>query len=243
MRRLSPRWGPTSSLAHLGWDNMVYALIGDDPDGRLTREMIATALREVADDVCRDHVMTITQEPQITSRIGEALERRLAGSNINGYRVEVLTQDLPDRGSRSLERPVGADIYLGIRVMLGGHVDTSKGMLAQAKKWPNLSAEEGGGLTEQCKRMLARSPASYVWIYTVDGVGVVSAEDVIRRELRKLSYRRRLDEVLSEILACNEGDTALGLPPGRDTRRLVGMMLEELRGVRTGIAVSISSDD
>jgi hypothetical protein len=77
---------------------MVYSYFRDDPDGGIVRELIACALREVADEVCRDHVRTISQEAQITSRIGQALETRLRGSNFNGYTIEVVTQDIPDRG-------------------------------------------------------------------------------------------------------------------------------------------------
>ena len=48
-------------------------LTDDDQSDELLRETIATALRVVADRVCREHVASITQEHQITSRIGEAL--------------------------------------------------------------------------------------------------------------------------------------------------------------------------
>ena len=94
---------------------MVYSYFRDDPDGSIVRELIACALREVADEVCRDHVRTISQEAQITSRIGQALETRLRGSNFNGYTIEVVTQDIPDRGRGALERRLGGDIYVGIR--------------------------------------------------------------------------------------------------------------------------------
>jgi hypothetical protein len=218
---------------------MVYTTVGGSPDDRLTRELIATALREVADSVCRDHFGGITQEPQITSRIGQALEQRLVGSNFNGYTVEVVTQDFPDRGPGALERRVGADLYVGVRVVSERHVQLSKGMIAQAKKWPWLTPEDRFGVVEQSKRMLERSPASYVWVYTADGVGVVNAEKVVERRSRNLANRRRLDEVLSEILACNEGDPLRGLPSGQPLRQQVGVMLREL-SVRTAVGVRVA---
>lgn len=220
---------------------MVYVNLADDLNGNVVRELIATALREVADEICRDHVRTITQEAHITSRIGQALEQRLRNSHFGGYTVDVLTQDFPDRGRGALEHRVGADIYLGIRVMRAGRVEMSKGILAQAKLGPNLSGEAGRRLTHQCEKMRTVSPASYVWVYTTEGVGVVNVEDVIRRNSRKLTNRRRLDQVLSETLQCAEGDPAIGLPTGRDIRPAVGAMLQEL-GVQTGIAVSIIAD-
>jgi hypothetical protein len=212
----------------------------EEGEVRLNRELIATALREVADSVCRDHCGGITQEPQITSRIGQALEQRLMGSDFNGYTVEVLTQDFPDRGPRALEHLVGADLYVGVRVVMAGQVELSKGMLAQAKKGPWLSPQDSFFLVEQCKKMLALSPSSYVWVYTPDGIGVVDAEKVVERESRNLTNRRRLDEALSEMLACNEGDPNIGLPAGPDIRQQVGAMLRDLGvRVRTGISVSI----
>lgn len=140
-----------------------------------------------------------------------------------------------------MEHRVGADIYIGIRVMRGSRVEMSKGMLAQAKLWPYLSADGRVALIALRRKMLARSPASYVWVYTPEGVGVVNAEDVVRRESRNLTNRRRLDQPLSEVLACNEGDPLIGLPAGTNVRRQVGTMLEEL-GARTGIGVSITAD-
>jgi DNA invertase Pin-like site-specific DNA recombinase len=61
---------------------MVYTIVDDDPDDRLTRELIATALREVADSICRDHFDGITQEPQITSRIRVSLRERQEGRRL-----------------------------------------------------------------------------------------------------------------------------------------------------------------
>ena len=133
---------------------------------------------------------------------------------------------------------MGADLYLGIRVLRGGSVVLSKGMLAQAKLGTHLTPEERLGLTTQCKRMLIRTNASYVWICTSEGVRVVTANDVIRRQSRNLVGGRRLDEMLSETLSCHEGDLKIGLPTGGGLRQQVGSMLEEL-GARTGISMTI----
>jgi hypothetical protein len=219
---------------------MVYSYFRDDPDGGVVRELIACALREVADEVCRDHVRTISQEAQITSRIGQALETRLRGSNFNGYTIEVVTQDIPDRGRGALERRLGGDIYVGIRVMHGSSTALSKGFLAQAKRGPHLSSSERNELVRQSLRLLFRSPSSYVWVYTERRVRVVNAEDVVRRQSRNLVDGRRLDEIFSETLSCLEGDIHIGLPPGSDVRSSVGIMLERLR-TQTAIGIAIAS--
>lgn len=59
-----------------------------------------------------------------------------------------------------------------------------------------------------------------------------------RRELRKLTNGRPLDDVLTEMLVCNEGDESLRLPAGTHIQPQVGSMLREL-GVRTTIALII----
>src|SRR5262249_45771045 len=149
----------------------VANVLGNSLDDRIAREVIATAMREVADEVCRDHFNSISQEPHMTSRIGHALETFLRDYEFAGYAVEVVAQDFPDRGPRSLESLVGADLY----------VEMSKGLLAQSKLGPNLSRGERRSLKRQCRRMLNRTDSSYVWVYTETGVRVIRAQDVERR--------------------------------------------------------------
>lgn len=227
---------------------MVYAHFRDDPNGRIVRELIASALREVADEVCREHFAAITQEAHLTSRIAQTLETRLHGSHFNGYTVEVMSYDIPDRGPGALESRLGGDIYVGVRVSRGGLTRLSKGFLAQAKKGTHLSMSQRRDLDGQCRKLLRRTTSSYVWVYTEHGVRVVNAQDVIRRQSRNLIDGRRLDEVLSATLSCDEGDAAIGLPDApigqserSATRHSLGEILERL-GTETGIGVAVTSD-
>lgn len=202
------------------------------------RALIATALREVADKVCRDQVSSITQEHQITSQIGQALVQRMSGWRFGMYRVQVATQDFPDHGRGALERSVGADIFVGVRILRGDRSLLSKGILVQAKRGSHLSPRAKDDLDDQCERMRRRTDAAYVWLYTANGVRVLRAENVINRSNGNLSGGRRLDALFSETLACNEGDPRIGIPPGRLRQATLGSMLEELRAEQ-GIGVDI----
>ena len=79
------------------------------------RDMIAARLQSVANEICRGDIGL--QEPQITSRIGQALESELKSRGILGYRVRVVTHDIPDKGRGSLEKPLGADMYMGFELV------------------------------------------------------------------------------------------------------------------------------
>lgn len=217
-----------------------------------TRDMIAAALRSVADEVCREHASLMTQEHQITSRLGEALERELRGLQVNGYRVEIVTQDIPDHGPGSLEKRIGTDLYIGLETRIDG-VRRSKGLLVQAKKHKSLSSRERKDLTLQCEKMTARSDSSYVWSYSEEGVRVHRASAVALKWHQKLRGGDRVDDLISDVLACNQGDEALGLPEvasdagasqldvRRSMREAVGTMLERL-GTRSAVGVSITDD-
>jgi len=198
----------------------------------MVREFIATAMRETADQVCRDHYHSISQEAQITSRIAQALESSMQQYEFLGNRVEIVVQDLPDRGPRSLESRLGADLYVGIRVVRDGRLEMSKGLFAQSKLGTHLSKDGRSKLVDQCEKMRKRSPASYVWVYTPDGVRVITVQDVVRRDSRNLLGGRRLDEAFSETFACHEGDPGIKLPDVQPDalplRTAVGLMLERM---------------
>ena len=130
-------------------------LTDDDQSDELLRETIATALRVVADRVCREHVASITQEHQITSRIGEALTQRMRAMTFGEYHVQVATQDFPDHGPGALERAVGGDIYVGIRAARRGQIVLSKGFLAQAKRGPDLTERANSILLRNARECVA----------------------------------------------------------------------------------------
>ena len=218
-------------------------MLEDDP---IARDLIARALGRAVDQGVREHLFGISQEPQITSRIGQKLEEALDGESILGHRIRVITQDIPDRGPKSLEKPIGADLYVGISVSSGGKRQT-KGFLTQAKISDKLKTQSDfDDLDNDCRDMLKRSNASYVWLYEKSGVRVINAEEMLKRGLQSPTKlkRRRASTVFARTLECTEGDFGLGLPSVRGTRKklraALGEMLEELR-IPKGVGVLIHS--
>ena len=217
-------------------------MLESDP---IARDLIAKALGRAVDQAVKDHLSGISQEAQITSRIGQILESTLSGKEVLDHRIEVFTQDIPDRGPGSLEKAIGADLYVGISVSTGGQRKT-KGFLVQAKIDRKLkSSSDFAALDKDCRDMLQRSDASYLWLYESNGVRVVDAKNVVKRGSRspKELQRRRASTVFSRTLECSEGDFSLGLPSVRGTRKkpreALGEMLEELR-IRNGIGIKIT---
>jgi hypothetical protein len=217
-------------------------MLNNDP---AARKLIASALGQAIDQTVKEHLSGISQEPAITSRIGQDLENTINGKAIFGYDLHVITQDIPDRGSNSLEKPTGTDLYVGISVQIESKIIT-KGFLVQAKISDKLNSQKDfDGLRDDCSKMLKRSESSYVWLYENSGVRVVNAEDVLKNSSRNPSIwrRRRASTVFSRTLECTEGDFRIGLPPVRskkmtERRKALGEMLEKLRADR-GVDISI----
>ncbi|RUW85011.1 hypothetical protein [Mesorhizobium sp. M1E.F.Ca.ET.063.01.1.1] len=213
---------------------------------RRQRDIIASAMRSVIDEQVSEHFNARTQEHQLTSRIAGVMEKELSVYTILGRRMTVLTQEFPDKGKGSLEKPTGIDLYISI-------ADTdengfSKGIFVQAK-WKEIGRKSKSLVTlgNQCKEMLARSTASYVWLYAPDGVEVVRAQEVVDQPgVPPESLRsRRADDLFSRILECPEGDRAWGVPAGleqNERRPWISRMMEELR-IRRAIDVTIGGPD
>ena len=147
------------------------------------------------------------------------------------------TQDFPDKGPSSLEKPTGTDLY--IRISLVGRNGFDKGLLIQSKWNDNKNKRE---FSRQCERMLAISDASYAWIYGPRGVRVINAESVVRNPDTAIKARsgRDLGTMFSEVLRCKEGDLQLGVPAlPRPQRRVAVTALMEQIGAKVGIDVAI----
>jgi hypothetical protein len=214
-------------------------MLDDDP---LARKQIAIALGTIVDCTVREHIAGITQEPPLTARIGQALQAASADGRINvgRHRVRIITQDIPDRGPHALERDIGADLYVGIEVGEGKSRET-KGFLVQAKLSRNL--RNTADLLDECRDMLQRTRASYVWLYSDKGVRVLKAKQI--RDFARTGPEdlpaRKASTLFARTLECREGARVLGLPDARDPARMrsaIGIMLEELRAAQ-GVAISI----
>jgi len=199
----------------------------------VARRLIAEALGNVVDRTVRKHVAGITQEPALTARIGQALENELDGRPILGYRLRIFTQDIPDRGTGSLERYIGGDLYVEVGE---GAWRESKGFLVQAKFERNLirHSAERQALREDCEDMLDRTTASYVWLYSDNRVRVLKAQQVRDSPEDPQSLpARRASTLFDRTLECREGARALGLPDVQGDeahmRSALGTLLEGLR--------------
>jgi hypothetical protein len=186
-------------------------MLNDDP---LARQSIAAELGRVADDTVKEHIAGITQEPLLTARIGQALEHWSTDRIISGRHVRIITQDIPDRGRRALERDIGADVYVGIEVREKNKRE-SKGFLVQAKLRRNLRDSAGHrDLWRECRGMLDRTASSYVWLYDRNGIGVLNAQQVRYPPGDRFEDlpTRTATTLFDGTLRCHEGAQELGLP-------------------------------
>ena len=140
--------------------------ISDDARKRISKKVGAAA-----DLTCRDHLGGITQEPAINVAIGEAVARALDGLVYDGYEIKALSQPIPDRGRGSMEGWLGADIYVGIRVIKNRHTYLSKGFLVQAKLDGDRGRAASRQLPNQIEQMKSHTKAAYVWVYTLTTTG------------------------------------------------------------------------
>jgi hypothetical protein len=210
---------------------------------RFTRDLIAEAIRSTVDEVVSDQMSGISQEPQITSRVGQAIEARLNGANVNGYHIRAITQDIPDRGRGSLEKRTGIDLYLGVEVASPSGETVSKGIFVQSKLQDSLGyPSDHRDLRRQCEKMVIRSDkGSYVWIYGPNGVRVVPASEVATQT--KMSPTslgsRSVGELFQNVFDCFAGDQRHANPDIFRSRAALGEMLQEL-GAQNGVALTIA---
>lgn len=209
----------------------------------LVRDLIAEAIRSVIDDLVKEHFDALTQEHQLTSRICGALEAKLRRTYFMDYRVQVVAQEIPDKGPGTLEKRSGVDLYIGIQIDDGDPV--SKGFFVQAKwKESGRTAKEQKSLVEQCEKISARTDAGYLWMYGAGGVDVVPAAEVAAHSGTPPEQlaSRKINEVLQQVLDCFEGDRRYGLPQGVPMRKALGAMLEEF-GAAQGVAIEVKAVD
>lgn len=182
---------------------------------------LAEAIDDKLQEICGEHYDALTQEHQLTSRIAQALDD--LRNQRDGLAVEVTVQELPDKGPDSLERPVGADVYVAVVRSDNQAKPVSKGILAQTK-WDDSPLRD---LRRQEGDMLDRSDESYVWIYGPEGVYVVPAERN-RRRRPDLDKATSVGELLVTAIECRAGDPELGPDLSKPSRQAMREKLEEL---------------
>ncbi|MDR6668869.1 hypothetical protein [Rhizobium sp. 1399] len=192
------------------------------------RRAIAQTIGKSLDELVRDRMTGLVEEPDITSRIGQRLEDRFDGAFLAGYKVSVISETITSHGAKSLERPMGTDLYIAMSVEDKIGHQTSKGILIQAKRRDKLSLRDLG---EQCRRMnMVTKKGSVVWIYDVSGIDVIRSEDVLKAASPAFSS----SEFFERVLECNIGDKRkVPTGPFGDRPKLKSML--ETLGARNAV--------
>lgn len=192
------------------------------------RKKISHAIGSSLDDLVRERMTGLVEEPDITSRVGQRLEDRFDGKTIGGYRIRVISETITSHGSRSLEKPMGTDLYFAIEIEDAQGVGASKGILVQAKRFDKVA---GRDLLEQCRRMnLITKKGSVVWLYAKSGIRVARSADVVQGNMVPITN----SEFFDRVLRCSIGDKRK-VPDGSfGDRRELKTMLETL-GANNGV--------
>jgi hypothetical protein len=186
------------------------------------RKKISEAIGNSLDDLVRDRMTGLIDEPDITSRVGQRLEERFDGRMLGGYRIRVISETITSKGPKSLEKPMGTDLYLAVEIEDAIGKTTSKGVLIQAKRLDKIA---GNDLVEQCRRMnLITQKGSVVWLYDKTGIKVARSPDVTRGSMAPFGNA----EFFGHVLKCSIGDKRK-VPKGKfGDRRELKNMLETL---------------
>ena len=181
------------------------------------------------------------QEPQITDRLIAYIQLNLNGKRFSGIDWKAVT--LPDRGPRSAESQLGADLLCALELRLNGF-SVSKGFLVQAKKIePShpFRAQDYQELKAQCEKMLDISGASFVFLYSlqsgirvVPAISIVGARSCNPHELESIS----LGECFMVHFECFLGDRRLAPAVGKTLQHL----LEEKRAKRVLLISGTEAD-
>ena len=179
---------------------------------KVAREISAAA--DGAFEAYTEH--RVEEEPQITDRILGAIEGRISGQIFNDviWRARTLRTG---RGIAAEEKRHGADLMGVLDIHLPDY-ETKKGFLAQAKRAePNsrFPQREWERLTEQCKNMLARTPASFVLVYSRScGIRIFPAVSVLGSRSKDIFdlYHHGVQRFFEDHLQCFIGDSRLNAP-------------------------------
>ena len=156
----------------------------------------------------------IEQEPDFTNQMIGSIRQAMDGYRNRGIRWEAKT--LTALGRSSQESEYGAD-FMGVLNIDLSDYRVSKGFLAQAKlirEGRDLNNSEYDRMQNQCERMLRISPASFVFLYSKDGIYVVPAISIVSTnridpyDLYGRSIRRFYEEHFSSFI----GDRCLNIP-------------------------------
>lgn len=151
----------------------------------------------------------IQNEETFTDRMIGAIADRFRNFHVKNVTWSAMTLTAHQPGAQ--EKEFGAD-FLGVVSVELQDLEYRKGFLAQAKlveAGEYFSNKEFDRLKTQCKRMLRFSPASFVFLYSEEGVYVVPANAFLglrRRHNPHVLYRRSLARFYEEHFQSFVGD-------------------------------------
>jgi hypothetical protein len=178
----------------------------------------------------------VEHEPAMTDRMLGAVEESLTDFHVHGVRWTAKT--LTDRGARSQESRFGAD-FLGVLNIQLPEFSVSKGFLAQAKLLRGRWFRDAQQLQKQCEQMLQLSPASFVFLYSKQGVRVVPAISVLGAKGDPTAlYSRSSQRFFEHHLECFIGDRAINV-----ARPSVLEQLQRQYEVRSALLLQGRPDD
>jgi len=176
----------------------------------------------------------IEQEPAMTDRMLGRIEQALENLEIGGITWKAKT--LTDRGRNAQEARLGADFMGVLDVQVPGYL-VKKGFLAQAKmirRWGFLDTRD---LVEQCERMLAVSPDSFVFLYSEKGVVVTSATAVVAASGNLSAvHKEKVQKFFLSHLMCMIGDRAISSPTPSGLEDLL-----QRANARRGLSITAAS--
>jgi hypothetical protein len=203
---------------------------------REQRELLFDTIQGLVDDivskVVQKHYEALTQEPQLTAKVAEAIELTLDEIHFGDLSAKVLVRDFPPQGPGALEGKVGADVYISTAVIGEDGEDVSKGMLAQAK-WDYTSTDPN--LLEQEAKMLDRTHSSYVWVYGPNGASSLPAGAA---RAAKMVRSQTIGSQIANSLRCKEGDQSIGRDLTKPLITSMNEIMQEL-GVNTALSFTI----
>ncbi len=118
------------------------------------------------------------------------------------------------RGVAAEEKRHGADLMGILDLALPDYCST-KGFLSQVKRaepGQRFSKRDWDRLRSQCEKMLFRTPASFVWVYSKSrGIRIFSASSVLGLESRRIFdlYSRGVSSFFENHIECFIGDRRL----------------------------------
>ena len=168
-------------------------------------------------------------EPDITGLILGAIGERIRSRRFGGmtWKTHIFTSS----GKDSEEKLHGADLMGVLDIDLPDY-KVKKGFLAQAKKatpGSRFPKREWDRLTEQCKSMLARTPASFVFIYSRSyGIRIFPAVAALESGSRDIFdlYHHGVQRFFEDHIQCFIGDPRLDSPDTRILDTLAGLPVE-----------------